>query len=706
MMEAVMDGQVETALLRMARESAGFTQAGLAKELGVNPSVVSRLESSDRADSKMAERYLAVLNTDLAREIIQFHTDRWKHSERPRFDHPQRSVLWQAEKVLKELETFENDVTFDPILQGPLNKVRSRLVSEVEFVRQTEHSIAFIGDIGVGKTTALSFVTNLLTTDGDNQKSVFPTGSGRTTVCEVAIKIAPAFGIAVDAMGEDEIRRLVADLVKGLMSGKTGLPSELDRVIRNMADVRRITVRPKAPNGKPSTVDQLKILIDKVGDADAVVSELIARMKLETRTDNQMILSSDTEGSMEWLASNISKINYGQHPKFSVPQRITVLLPLEVLRETPYLLSVVDTKGVEGTTQRSDLMRQIEDERTVIVLCAKFPDAPGGTALSIVREAVDTGSLALDAGRVCLLVLPRDDEALKIVDDTGSNPGSVEEGYAVRETQIDQQFATEGLPPIPTNFFQVGSDDPNQVWTWLTSRIENIRQAKIDRIQRHMAAARDLVINADAAKTQEARRGIVEALAKAAQRFSELPAIVRFPQQNLAAEAKKSHQSSIAASVNRRGDWINFPVAHILGQGVRMDANLRTNDVFVRIDEAIEGLKGVYAHLADIAGFLEGLQEEVEEWRAEFLSRSALAGRTLFAPHLASAQKLWGDCETRYGAGSGYRVDISDILLEHFETDVRAKETLRRVEQQIAGLWQNLVIDPLQNFAIFENEEG
>ena len=86
---------------------------------------------------------------------------------------------------------------------------------------------------------------------------------------------------------------------------------------------------------------------------------------------------------MEWLSSNISKINYGQHPKFSVPHRITVLLPLEALRETPFLISVIDTKGVEGTTQRPDLMAQIEDTRTVTVLCCKFSDAPGGVPLRL-----------------------------------------------------------------------------------------------------------------------------------------------------------------------------------------------------------------------------------------------------------------------------------------------------------------------------------
>jgi hypothetical protein len=678
----------------------------VAAELGVNASVVSRLEGSEQADSKMAERYLGVLQSDFAKEIIAFFSDRWRHIERPDFLHPDRPVLWDAERALQTLEEFEKSDQFDAILQDPLTKLRNRIVSEVDFIRQKEHGIAFIGEIGVGKTTALSFVTNLITSSKDQEPtSIFPTGSGRTTVCEVAIKIAPAFGIAVDCLTEDQIRRLVTDLVNGLKFGKSGLPSELERVIRSMSDLRRVIIRAKKPSEKPKTVDHLKNFIDKIDDVDAVIGEVMARMKLESRTETQMILSQDTEGSMEWLSSNISKINYGQHPKFSVPHRITVLLPLAALRETPFLISVVDTKGVEGTTQRPDLMAQIEDPRTVTVLCCKFSDAPGGVPLSIIRETIDAGSDALAAERLCLLVLPRNDEALKIVNDAGDKPTDVAEGYAVREAQIEQQFATDGLPSVPINFFQVGSDESEDVWHWLTSRIEAIRAAKVERIKRHVASAHNLVTNADVAKTRQARHTIADTIAKAAERFRNLPNVVRPAHLNLVAEAKKTHQNSIAASVNRKGNWENFPVAHILGQGVRIDVNLRTKDIFVRIDESIEGLKDDFAHLNDVAQFLENLKDDVEEWRKDFLTRVALAGRNLFAPYLGQATEMWDKCEKRYGGGAGYRVDLSGIFQEQFESDAGAMTTSQKVEGQVATVWEQIIIDPLKDTAAFNEED-
>ena len=656
----------------------------------------------------MAQRYLDALNTATSRMIVAFYRQNWRFSERPLFVHPSREILRGAEEALQVLDSFEQNDEFDAILQEPVSKLRQRIQNETEFVRRMEHGVAFIGDIGVGKTTALSFIMNLVNLDkAGKPQSVFPTGSGRTTVCEVAIKIAPAYGISVESVSDEDIRRLVTDLVMGLKTGRTGLSTEMARVIRNMADLKEVTVpRKKGSTEKPKLFDPLTNMVDASEDTDRVIADVISRMKLDTRTEAQMIFSEDPEGSFGWLATNVFKINYGQHPIFSVPQRITILLPLKALRETPYRLSVVDTKGVEGTTQRPDLKAQIDDPRTLTVLCTKFSDAPGATPVSLIRELVDSGSDALDAERLCLLVLAREDEALKIVDGSGSNPETVEEGYAIRESHIDKQFATEGLPVLNVNFFNVATDNPEDIWEWTMSRISELRSHRTKRVTRLVGAAHDLVQNSDVAKTRQARKSIAATVSVAADRFEKLPTIVRPAHQNLVTEAKKTHQSSIAAAVNRRGEWSNFQATHILGVGVRIDANLRTRDYFVRIDEQIESLKGKYAHLLDIKQFLEGLQDDVAEWKQEFLNRASITGRVSFAPLLRNAGELWGHCESLYGAGSGYRLNVADAFNQYFEENAAARSTTKKIESSLSELWSELVIAPLRHAIKFEELDG
>ena len=156
-----MHAQVPTSVLKIVREAAGFGQVDLARSLEVNQSVVSRLEATEFTDPQMARRYLTALGTGLSKEALRFYNQSWRFSERPSFLHPDRDALRAAEEALQVLDTFESSEKFDEILQDPLSKLRNRLLNEADYIRHSEHGLAFIGDIGVGKTTALSFAMNL-----------------------------------------------------------------------------------------------------------------------------------------------------------------------------------------------------------------------------------------------------------------------------------------------------------------------------------------------------------------------------------------------------------------------------------------------------------------------------------------------------------------------------------------------------------------
>jgi transcriptional regulator with XRE-family HTH domain len=147
-----MENQIPTALLRMAREKSGSRQADVAAKLEVSATVLSRLESSDTTDTKMAKRYLEILDTELGRAIIEFFGRDWRHLNRPEFQHPERETIWAAEQAMQTLETFErNTAEFDPILQNPLNNLRKRIEAEVDFISRTEHSIALLVKLGLAR---------------------------------------------------------------------------------------------------------------------------------------------------------------------------------------------------------------------------------------------------------------------------------------------------------------------------------------------------------------------------------------------------------------------------------------------------------------------------------------------------------------------------------------------------------------------------
>lgn len=274
---------VPTAALRKARENAGIKQGEMAKLLGVSSnSVVSRLEKSEQTEWPMAERYLKAIGTEDSLAILDYYARQWRISKRPDFRHPDRDALWQAELALQSLEIFEANQGFDELLRAPLNFIRSTLLATAEYVGRTDHSLAWIGTVGIGKTTALSHLTNLVLPGPDGRpRQIFPASGGRTTTSEVVVRRAPAFGVAVDPRSEDDVRLLVSDLVEAVALGKGGIATELDRAVRNMAELHKR----KNPNDPKALIDPIKEMIDASPDAlDDVTHAIVARMRLEQRT--------------------------------------------------------------------------------------------------------------------------------------------------------------------------------------------------------------------------------------------------------------------------------------------------------------------------------------------------------------------------------------------------------------------------------------
>src|SRR5205814_1935953 len=98
-------------------------------------------------------------------------------------------------------------------------------------------------------------------------------------------------------------------------------------VLRNMAKLNRIS---RTQDGKRVLEDPIRQMLE--GEIDEIADRILLRMNLSQRTQTQIILSEDKEDGIGWLAENITKINNGQHPSFSVPLRISVLLPRGYLR--------------------------------------------------------------------------------------------------------------------------------------------------------------------------------------------------------------------------------------------------------------------------------------------------------------------------------------------------------------------------------------
>jgi transcriptional regulator with XRE-family HTH domain len=678
-------------VLRHVREKAGMRQSAVVKVLTTNATLVSRLEKSDAADPTLAERFLRVLNTALALDVLEYYQREWVNIDPPSFLHPNREHIWQIEATLQLLAGFEASSQNHPLLAPTIASVREDLHAELRYLERTDHVIAWVGDIGVGKTTALAYAARLLTADSKGQpQPVFPVGSGRTTVCETVIKTAPAFGVAVEPHSEDATRALVRDLIAGVAGGRSNVPIEIARVLRNMSGY----LLSRAPKGNDfESRDPIAEALANGEDVEILADKVMAAMNLPSRRETSLALSGDVENGMQWLARTIMKINSGRDSRFALPRRITALVQSEGLGGS-WDLTIVDTKGVDGITQRSDLDGYLGDPRALVVACTKFPDAPNATVQRILRENEESGSDAISRRRIAMLVLSRNDEPLHVLDQ-GEPPSSKSEGYAIRRDEIGHALSSAGLPKIPVVFYDAHLDLPNAVWTALHEQIEAMRSVHVDRLGRSVKAVAELIADVDVAKTRGARRDMEEDFDRLADRIRVLPPVRRPAHQNLMDQFNAGHHSSIAASMARRGDWQNFSISHILGVGVRQDANLRTGAHFGGIEHAVTDIDQKYGELADIRAITGGLRDRIAEWRQDFLAQAHSIGSDAFRTVLVAQNDLWTATSSRYGTGApGYKRDVADMWREFFESSV-PDSARRTIEARLADAWMSTVVEPL-----------
>ncbi|NTF49101.1 helix-turn-helix domain-containing protein [Rhizobium rhizogenes] len=681
---------VPTAALKKAREAASINQTEMAKRLGVSSnSVVSRLESSETTDQAMAERYLKAIGTEQSLAMLDYYSREWKITKRPDFRHPNRDALWNTETALQSLDTFESG-EFDALLTEPLNFLRNNLISTADYVWQTDHALAWIGVVGIGKTTALSHLTNLILRGPDGRpRPIFPASGGRTTTSEVVVRPGPAFGVAVEPKTEDEIRILVSEIVDAAVDGKGGVSTEIDRAIRNMADLPKS----RDPNDPKILIDPIKDLTgEKPESREDVVHSIILRMKLEQRTETQLLLSENDTGGLEWLSKVVTDINFGRHARFSLPQKVTVFVPKSAMRKSAFDLTIIDTKGIHGATDRRDLQAMYINPRTLNILCCAFNDAPGQETLNILKGLIDAGSDAIERQRVMLLVLPRADEALKVINGMGDQVESVAEGYAYRTSQILDTLKAENIPPIPILYFNAIEDGSATTWREISGNIDVLRQRQLDRLSRFTTLALDFHNNADAHKIQQARVTLAKEGQNIWNDYPSVPTAVRAAHQGLINELQRSHPSTIAAAVIRKGSWYNLDIHHLIGTGVRADANLRTSGVIKRIQGRLDALRSQFGSTSEALALVDTLAEDLADWHQDFLVRAVTIGKNAFKPYLDADVVFWRELKQRWGQGSGYRNVIGEMMEKWFEKE-ELNKARAKIDRRLEEAWKELVLD-------------
>ena len=687
--------------LARVRELAKLTQTELAARLGVSQTVVSRTESGERRleDVDFLE-FVEAIGTPEARAMEARRSRQWSELARPALGHPDHDLLWTAEVAFRDLGTLLGQPDIAQAFARRIEGLCDEIATAAGELLKRECSLVFIGKVGVGKTSAICHIADLMVSKpgAPRPSPVLDVGAGRTTLCEVRIRTGP-LSIVIEPCTDEEIRAHVADFADKILSATNEggerdgaqddqiMSREVERAIRNMANLRRPSGRRTAgaPATDPARELAKQVVTEELGrgrnEQDVPLRlqfEILSRMRTDQRQRRDVRWDEGAGvGHIEWLRSEFHRINTGNHPEFTIPRRIQVFVDAPLIPGGGDVdVSVVDTKGIDETVARADLEKHFGASHTVLVLCSGFNDAPGTEATNLLRRASEAG-IEGDGLQGVVLGLPKFDEALQMLDDAGESVGSIDEGYGLKTGVVeDTVHQSLGFRDFSVRFFNSHEDDPEDVRRDLSERVHMVFDGYRNAVGELVDSAKGMVENYEDEQAQEVIRQAAVLVRSWIERHMDAHSVEREAERSLLDEVENAHPATIHATMRRKGGWPNLDYGHHLAYGARLVVSSVLRTRVQSFGDLCDTFLGPEEH-HHARSLLSQARRTLERGSQAVSERAQLLGETWFHSGLEREDAFWVTGVRRWGGGAGYVGDMLNMNKSWFSGNGELNEEVR-----------------------------
>ena len=627
----------------------------------------------------------------------------WQNLSEPLHGNPDTDLLWEAEQALQSIVDLGENPDIRNAFVRRLASFRSEMEKAANLVANTEYKIAFIGDIGVGKTTALCRVSGLeipsRMPDVSPLNPALEVGGGGTTVCEVQIVNGTDYGLIVEPRDEEQLREEVVEFARLLMPSSDASPDdqtriarEVSRAIRNMSGLRYGELQRDSRGRIIGRPDPARELAEELADADALADAIWKKMALHKRT-GRGLWYSEIDGTpngepLTWLQENFRSLNNGQHPDFSLPQRVEVILPQRILDEEFLSIRIVDTKGIDDTAEREDLMTLLNESHTIAVLCSSFNAAPVTSVQQLLERSLEAHYSDLET-KAAILVLPRAGEAVAVKDESGDPVTSTADGYFYKGEQARLSLSTANLPNVALEFFNTHEDNAEECSAFLMSLVTGLQKLHRARLEEVVIDALALLENYENEQARAVQRQAVTHLATWLNANRCVRPMHGQLQDSLMRAINMGNHMSLRASVRRSGEWHNLDYPQQLSHGARVTA---ASAVVHQLDEfraIIENLL-LNPEFAEASGLLQQVRRVIASGTESLLATTQRMGRQVHSEQMKPDDLLWGRCVGEWGQGPGYKSRVESHNRDWFAND--RHDITKTLESLVADEWENLLL--------------
>lgn len=598
-----------------------------------------------------------------------------------------------AESIISEIDGYiqkgMNEETKTQLLEN--KKHISKVLLELD---NNNYRAAFIGRIGVGKTSAICKMTGLTYTDSNgNLVDILKTGAGRTTVCEVRIEHAEKLSIKIEPLPNDEVKSLVRNFAEFIWKksnnkisdeGEGGnlLSEELTRCIRNMLGLT--SDRKKGEDGKFKLTDKALELSKNCSSVDEVNELMYECLNLENRTEIELWPSQDEAKKwQDWLKDNFSKINDGKKVNISIPASITIKGSFPLTRNDS-TWKIIDTRGIDSNITREDIRLILDTEGIFPVICSSFPDAPNTDSRSFYELGINLGLKERIARDVTLLIIDRDEsDKVSDIDEyiTDIKERKIQ-GRDIREEQINDKISNDYKLSPNIDMFDSKLDSGTLLWDELERRKDAYLKSKEKNLKTLISASKELIFsdqskvisfNNDVSKIKSEWRSMADNNTPSWKNFGD----------DIEKVFAKTHHSTLAASINRKGDFYNLDVYESINQLARSNSVIFCKSELESLKDKIILLKEKYP---EFANQIDSIEKHFIESFDEFSICVGDIARDHWIDQVKTFTSIWESMDAEWGKGSGYKNRVIKHWKQWIDTD-KPISIHNKLLRRIATLW-------------------
>ncbi|OQW92722.1 MAG: hypothetical protein BWK79_14085 [Beggiatoa sp. IS2] len=590
-----------------------------------------------------------------------------------------------ATDVLNRLKQLKEKPTTSKEIAKIAEKWVEVIEEKQEFLKKRSHSIVFIGNVGVGKSSLIAVVANLLIennlTDKKSLKdnSILATGAGRTTVCEVHIR-APEpdddgkLGLLIKPIADNDMETEIAiyaetewyrrqpDKTRRVEDDAGPTPQEIRRAIRNMTGYaeRQETII-EGEKKQRHTVDPLDKVISNYSKPKDFSDHLVELANLNARTETAWWWNDDSVENLRKLKTCFDAINQGKEQTAMLPRSIAVVVPDPLPGSTAELeLSLIDTRGLDGEVEsRADLYKYLRDSRALVVLCTSFKDAPNDSLRGLLRTMSADAELRQAIQRTLVILLDFGDaEQVNGANDDREFGQALKIGEchrALEETKdLSQVINKERIIA-----FDALKDNRSRLQNVIDESLSQLRQTVTKELDELIKSANTFVENVTKSfrpkLCDDVDRKLKETMAQHLP-SSEIP--LHDPLAGLYEAIERTRYASVVyAACRREGDYDNLNFYTAIRAKASRIATAWLNDLISAVNAKLSELQQDNS-FASVYDHISLRKRQYDERQLEVIRDYAKRIGDQIEEILKKDKSIWGTCIERWGYGKGFKDDV------------------------------------------------